>query len=1557
MLNGIISYDRENQIATIKLLENFDLTRLLQLVEHFIETKELPSFTRKFIIDTGNYSVIESSAVILTHRGKWVKLFPGAFTAIVSNDPKTIAISALMDKVKNTSKSFATNDDALAWLLGQNSNQITYRTDFGSITYDKTTHTSFTNVNSEFSSEKVVTAWKEVISKDIIPADTLKHIFFTNQQTLTDSGQRSLESRGEWANLFPNAYLAVVSSDPKITAIGTMMNKFNKKTKVFTNEIDAQSWLDLKASQSNTTPKFDLDALASFEYDFEHGIAITTPKRNLTIEEFNNIYMHYFERGLLPRNTHKFIINQGNHHFIGSEAEILENAIKWTALFPEGHTAMVTSNLETIAESKKINQENPRNALFSTLEEAMDWILSLPDDTPDENYIKTVEAEEKIAPQKVSYDPELQIVYLDAQRNIKASEINIFWRQYLRDNLFPHNSTKFIVNIGEYDISGTAADTIHRKNFWADSFPDAFMAVTGGMTGTAAFVSFLKSNNPKVKLCSDKVDALQWVNQAGSPTPMSAPDMVANELVGDFVFKNENDFASIYYSAEKQTSIVNIKQNLHNEEINQSLMAFYDADQELQTVSKTVMNYECYELLDSAEEVASNGVKWAKLFPNNLTAIVSSNIKMLNIGRLARQEASNCKEFIQMIDALRWFKTVDLARKVEAAKSETEHRVEYDRNSQIAILHAGHNFTSDEAVEAWTNALKEGIVPEGTSRLILNQKQYVLTENPIDTLDNKEILLASYPNLRLAFVTGNSKAYSVAKIFDDDLRVARPFYHFDDAVSWLLSTEPNLQNQEKKSDGMAICHFDVATQTAHIDILRNYRAVEINQMWLRLIAEHQLTLNTKKFIFNQGNFSCLSNGAELFKRKSEWHRLFPDAYMATISQDSNFIAYCSLVNQRNPRLNMAKNLEEAQKWVDQADTHLEEKPCDISEIGELYYDEKTGINQVDILRDVQIEELNQMWLCFINDGRIDSGATKVILNQGAHQLLSPEKTVLATQEEFPDLFPNARLAVVSSNPKALVLASMIDYKHKRIRSFEQMNDAVEWLEARQNNTPIPVARAKYNHQSRVATVEVLRDFSTSEMSAQWEEFLREGIIPPNAKGIVFNQGDFKLSEDSAGVHSLKNKWAELFTKAHIAVMTSDPEMTALLSQEQINKAQAQLMENPMQALEWFNSLPNTDEVISKNQLGKLLYEWDKKTASVDLIRDVRLSELNEMWEEFAEQGHMPRSTKRIVYTQGNFTLMDNFSEAKKQEDRWMDLFPEARMAYICNDPRGIAIFSHRFRNSDRASLVNNKSEAARWFDAMDKKMQASNAISEVATARYDADNFVVIIDLNRDITIDELDTLWRKYASEDILSHQTWRFILNLGNFTVIDIDDHLALRLNREWMTLFPKTHLAFITKKQETIEKSNQERYKNAKTVVVGSFQEAINWLNLMMPAKRRNTKAEFASMTPNENGLLVIDILEDLSAEKFNLFWSDSLANGSLPRHTNKFILNLGDSHLVGKITESINREKVWQKNFPHAYMAVVTSDPKMIALSSMAEKENPRIKLVANIDEATKWLEGV
>ncbi len=113
---GILKYNIETQIAQFDVHADVSLIDLIQVWRELVASGQLPIETRKFIVNQGNFKLTDSAHIVLASKNKWTRIFPNTMLALISEDPKGIALATALNKQNGLTRLFSNVDDALFWL-------------------------------------------------------------------------------------------------------------------------------------------------------------------------------------------------------------------------------------------------------------------------------------------------------------------------------------------------------------------------------------------------------------------------------------------------------------------------------------------------------------------------------------------------------------------------------------------------------------------------------------------------------------------------------------------------------------------------------------------------------------------------------------------------------------------------------------------------------------------------------------------------------------------------------------------------------------------------------------------------------------------------------------------------------------------------------------------------------------------------------------------------------------------------------------------------------------------------------------------------------------------------------------------------------------------------------------------------------------------------------------------------------------------------------------------------------------------------------------------------
>ncbi|MFV0521066.1 MAG: hypothetical protein ACK5MI_01370 [Mangrovibacterium sp.] len=383
-----LSYHNDGEIAIITILEDFNIDMVLSMIENFITDGSLRKNTQKIILIADNFNLLDSASDIMNSRRKWVSLLPEMHTAIVSNKPKVIASASIMEQTDKQMQCFAHFEEALNWLQQIKSSEIIYRHHLGTLIYNPHTQIATIILSQSIESKKMQIMWDEFLAHKVLPEDNKKFMLVQNGFPLLDSAQETLENKNEWATMFPDSHLAIISTDPKAIAVATLMNHQNKKTRVFPSQDEGLAWLNTIFVEKESTVidkssffyKEDASKIRKNKisnelfYDKESEVATVNILRNIRLKNLNEMWQSFSKKSLIPDSTKKFIINQKHFDIIDSPQEMLSTESVWGKLYPDAYLAVNTSNVKAIAFYSILAQQNPRIKLVENTQKALEWV-------------------------------------------------------------------------------------------------------------------------------------------------------------------------------------------------------------------------------------------------------------------------------------------------------------------------------------------------------------------------------------------------------------------------------------------------------------------------------------------------------------------------------------------------------------------------------------------------------------------------------------------------------------------------------------------------------------------------------------------------------------------------------------------------------------------------------------------------------------------------------------------------------------------------------------------------------------------------------------------------------------------------------------------------------------------------------------------------------------------------------------------------------------------------------------------------------------------------------
>lgn len=1021
-----LTYYSQTDIAELAIFEAFHLIDIMQLLDDLIGRGEILQTCRKylFVVAPGVPLLDEPSAIIAS-RGMWLRDFPNSYLAIVSGDAKITATATISKRMTSRTESFLLKKDALQWLQQVRANEETWHDALGDLSMNHEHGIITIRLTQDIESRKLISMWEHYLINGAISKKCYRFLLNDNNFDLLDDAHRVLKSRGEWAELFPDAHLAIVSTSTKVAAVVSLMERENRKTRLFFDEESATTWLKSCAEPQHNESDFIeteelLKRLGALSYDARTKVATVSILRDIYLVELNQMWADFFNKNMLPNDTTKFILNQGEFGLLDDELDVIENSRKWMELFPQSYTALVTTHEKSLRISEQITRENDHNNYFRDILEAHDWLASLEEgDLATSNL--TIDDASWI---DLQFNAEENIAYARVKDHIYFERLNDFWLAQLRSGAIPNNVRGLILIQGTFAILDNYQDCLERKNAWMHLFPRAVLAVVVQDPKTIAYFSHARFKDSRASLLKTEEEALAWVNFARPLSLHRSSEQGVSLSEQREVFNIDHHIFKLQYNPQNKTAIVSIGRNVYMSELNQAMIHFFSISNRLQEIWKTVLDFGAYRLLDTTEELLNNNEKWTTIFPQNFTAFVFEQEEMIELITVLNNHTQITQGFQSRLEALAWLE--------KQRRKHTIEDVSFDESTGVARVEKKSDFTVQELNEMWIGFISDGLIPRNTNRFLIVNGDYQLTSEMSEFFESNEEWKELFPSAFIAIVTKQTKLKAIIATLDNHENHMRSFDDEASALEWLNA--PESEAEEMK---MAQLYFDEESRVATIEILRDLHISDLSQMWEEFANIDAIPAHTKRFLFLQ-NHHTIFDSAEILKN-NKGRELFPDGYFAVLCTNSLSIEALREMEHCDSTIGVFTNAFEAYSWLGT------KAPDAQSEMGKLFYDEASKIATIQILRDYKIQEFDSLLKHYRDSKAMPQGTKKLIINQTGFTINSTGAEIFKSETLWVEIFPGAFCAFIGSDSKSVAYATLVSQRNARVSMVSDMRSAISWV--------------------------------------------------------------------------------------------------------------------------------------------------------------------------------------------------------------------------------------------------------------------------------------------------------------------------------------------------------------------------------------------------------------------------------------------------------------------------------------------------------------------------------
>lgn len=1424
------------------------------------------------------------------------------------------------------SKRMQTNDNTLH----------TYPTEVGIITCNDLTGIVSLDITADINLDKLFDTWCEMINKGWVNKKHSKFIFIQNEFLPLDNSSRILKSYQDWYEFFPNAYLAMVTTNPKVSALTTMMSKADKKVKLFERLEDATAWLSTVEGNAQTEEPTSSEA-HKISYDSEKDIIYIDTLRDIYASEISATWEKYLNQGLFKPDSRKFILNLGKYTILGKASEALGRTGYWTAHFPDAYLAILAQDPRAIAVVGVTNSRNPNTALVKNHVEAVSWVSQADNKKPSAVHYAGfgLYGEDEFI--SLHYSTNRHIAIIDLHQDLSQKDINNSMMNFVNKYDDLQSMRMAVMNYGTFNITDTREELLEYTDPWDELFPGNYKALVTTNPELIALISNdqilhqYNEHSKNNKIFANINEALTWLNSTNMPM-----------ACGDISYDEQNDIVTL--QIQHDFTLQCLVQTCANALLNGLIP---------KDAKKLLLVQGEYHLNERLTELFNNTFLWKELFPNARLAVVVRDEVAYGKVSLCDHSKQYIHPFYNIEEAQRWLNTG------KTAASSNEFGALYlDKENSIAIIDTLQNVTLAKLNSMWKDFVDSKQLPLHYQRFILNLNNYQVVDE--DAMTYHSSWNEYFPKAHMAVVTSNKFAELLnPQAFDSFQGRVQGFNAPLDAYNWLFEKAP------KEDDDIVTAEYDAQNKIAIAQITKDYYIAEHEAMWAKYLRLKLFPLDTQKFIFDDDGFKLRDNGAQLLRYSGEWMRMFSDRYLALVLSDPKFIAYASMLAKKNPRIGIVQNRQEALEWVNQADKTSGAKVPNI--YGTLRIDEEHQVAIVDALQDITLDGLNIMWESFVNDNHLPLHIQRFILNCGDFKTI--DENVVKLESSWSRLFPKGHMAIVNNNEKDARYNQQVELPFNGIaKVVNSIDEAYSWLFHVAPLHDGDVAIVKYTEETKTAHVKIIRDYQIDEINGVWEKFVNNKTIPEGTRKFIYEDCGFKAVSNGSQVLQFKGTWKRTFPNSYLAFIATDTKLCAYVNilcnrnnriclatdrtaaQEWVDKADKELESAP--------SKVNFEPIINKpkSKLGVLTIDKNNHIAMVEIQRDVKIDELYDMWRNFVAEGKLDSVTRRFILAQGDHKLLSPEQEVIASESTWAEMFPGAKLGIVTNDAKSIntaTLMNHDDRNIRPFANVN---DAKTWLTAA-----VDEYIEPLAKASYDPATKIAVVEINQHIRLSELNERWKEFFERGIIAPDAKGIICNQGRFSVLD-DSHSIKEFQSVWMKYFPNARLAIITSDPKTVAILSGG-FKNPYMQLKKDPLHAYQWFEEVeleakngKPLKTAPESAVAKLTYDKEKDIAVVEILEDVKISKLNRFWKEQVNKGTLPRHAHRFVHDQKDFCVIDETADALVRFPMFQQLFPKAFMAVVASDPKTQALANMAAQSNPRIKLMKNINDAWQWLEN-
>ncbi|MBN2638714.1 MAG: hypothetical protein JXR65_06460 [Bacteroidales bacterium] len=117
-----------------------------------------------------------------------------------------------------------------------------------------------------------------------------------------------------------------------------------------------------------------------------------------------------------------------------------------------------------------------------------------------------------------------------------------------------------------------------------------------------------------------------------------------------------------------------------------------------------------------------------------------------------------------------------------------------------------------------------------------------------------------------------------------------------------------------------------------------------------------------------------------------------------------------------------------------------------------YYDAEKGIMYKSYFGEITIRDIESSWIVAINENLIPKNTKRFILDyrKATLKIKSSEHSAISDfYKQYPEVFKDAKIAVITETPKNTVIAILVHEKDEGYQSFpfNTLEDALKWIDS------------------------------------------------------------------------------------------------------------------------------------------------------------------------------------------------------------------------------------------------------------------------------------------------------------------------------------------------------------------------------------------------------------------------------------------------------------------------------------------------------------------------------